>query len=62
MRSRDRSVGIETDYGLDVQEIGGSLAGRVKRFFSSPQRPDRLWAHPASYPMATGGFFPVSDH
>jgi hypothetical protein len=27
------------------------------RFFSFPRRRDRFWAHPASYPMGTGGFF-----
>jgi hypothetical protein len=27
-------------------------------FFSSPPRPDRLWAHPASYPMGHGCYLP----
>jgi hypothetical protein len=27
-------------------------------FFSSPPRPDRLWCHPTSYPMSTGGADP----
>jgi hypothetical protein len=52
--SRDSSVGTVTGYKLDGL---GSIPGSV-RFFSSPQRPDRLWAHPASYPMGTGGSFP----
>jgi hypothetical protein len=28
------------------------------RFSRSPRRPDRLWAHPASYPMGNGDSFP----
>jgi hypothetical protein len=36
-RSRDSSVGIATGYWLDGQ---GSIPGRGKRFFSTPQRPD----------------------
>jgi hypothetical protein len=35
----------------------GQLVADV-RIFSSPRRSDRLWAHPASYPMGTGGSFP----
>jgi hypothetical protein len=26
--------------------------------FSSPPRPERLWAHPASHPVGTRGSFP----
>jgi hypothetical protein len=37
--SRGSSVGVVTGYGLDVP---GSIPGSA-RFFSSPQRPDRLW-------------------
>jgi hypothetical protein len=44
IRSRNSSVGIATDYGLHVR---GSITGRGKRFFSSPQRPD--------YPVDTAG-------
>jgi hypothetical protein len=40
---RDSSVGIETGYGLDGQS---SIPAEV-RFFSSPQRPDRLWGQPS---------------
>jgi hypothetical protein len=43
-KSRDNSVGMVTGYGMDRQ---GSTLGRVKRFFSSPQRPDRLWGAPS---------------
>jgi hypothetical protein len=38
-RSRDSSVGTVTGYGLD----GRSSIPGVARFFSSPQRPNRLW-------------------
>jgi hypothetical protein len=34
-------VGNATSYELDGR---GSIPGRAKRFFSSPQRPDRLWS------------------
>jgi hypothetical protein len=43
-RSRDSSVGIVMGDGLDDR---GSIPGRGKLYFSSPQRPDRLSAHPA---------------
>jgi hypothetical protein len=48
------SVGIATGYEMDDR---GSIPGRGKSFFSSPQRPDLLWAYPASYSMGTGGCF-----
>jgi hypothetical protein len=38
-RIRDSSVSISTGYGLGGP---GSIPG-VQKFFSSPQRPDRLW-------------------
>jgi hypothetical protein len=50
----DSSVGIATSHQLD----GSSLIPSTARFFSSPDHPDQLWGHPASYPMATGGSFP----
>jgi HKD family nuclease len=34
----DSSVGIATDYEIDGR---GSIPGRVKKFFCSPQRPKR---------------------
>jgi hypothetical protein len=43
-RSRDISVSIDS-YRLDVR---GSLSGRSKIFFSTPQRPDGLWG-PCSF-------------
>jgi hypothetical protein len=42
--SLDSSVGIATDYGMDDRD---SIPGRVKRYFSSPWRPDRLWSPPS---------------
>jgi hypothetical protein len=49
------SIGIRAGFALDGQ---GSIAGRGDKFFSSPQRPDRLWAQPPSYTMDTGSSFP----
>jgi hypothetical protein len=40
--SRNNSVSIATDCGLDGS---GSILSMAK-FFSSPQRPDRFWAYP----------------
>jgi hypothetical protein len=49
------SVGIATGNGLNGQ---GSIPGREKKCFSTPQRPDGLWALTTSYPMGTKGSFP----
>jgi hypothetical protein len=51
------SVGIATMLrsgrsGFDSRGLGGW------EFFSSPQCPERLYAHSASYPMGTRGSFP----
>jgi hypothetical protein len=46
MRSRNSSVGIATDYGLDGR---GSIPGRGKRFLPIPQRPDQLWGPPSLF-------------
>jgi hypothetical protein len=42
LESRDGSFGIAMGYGLDGRRIW--FPGRDKGFFSSPQRPDQLWA------------------
>jgi hypothetical protein len=42
--NQDISVGIAMGYGLESR---GSISGRVKRFVSSSQRPDRLWNPPS---------------
>jgi hypothetical protein len=44
-RSRDRVVGITTDYGLDGRGVGVRVPVR-SRMFSSPRRPDRFWGPP----------------
>jgi hypothetical protein len=44
-----------TDYGLDDR---GSIPDRDRRFFSSLSFQTGSGAHPASYPMGTGRFFP----
>jgi hypothetical protein len=54
---RDSAVGIATGYGLD--DRGVEIRVLVEsRMFSSPYRPDRLWAHLASYQIDTWGSFP----
>ena len=47
---RDSSVGVTIRYGLDGPglNLGGGEIFRT--------RPDRPWAHPASYTMGTGSF------
>jgi hypothetical protein len=53
--SRDSSVSIVTDYGLDDR---GSILGRGREFSSSPCVQTGSGAHPASCPMGTAGSFP----
>jgi hypothetical protein len=52
--SRDISVGIAMGYGLDCR---ASIPCRSK-FFSSPQRPDRLWRPHTFLSNSIGGSFP----
>jgi hypothetical protein len=52
--SRDSVVGIATGYGLDNREVGVRVPVG-SRISSSSRRPDGSGAHPASYPMGTGG-------
>jgi hypothetical protein len=54
-KGRDSSVGIATGYELDCR---GSIPGRGKRFFSPPQRPDRLWGPPSLLPNGYRGLVP----
>jgi hypothetical protein len=53
--SRDSSVGIATDYRLDDR---GSIPGGAGNFFLRHRVQSGSGAHPTSYPMGTGGFFP----
>jgi hypothetical protein len=54
---RNSVVGIATGYELN--DIGvGVRVPVVCRIFSSQHSQDRLWGHPTSYPMGTGGSFP----
>jgi hypothetical protein len=53
--NQDSSVAAATGYGMDDR---GLILGRVKRFFSTSQRPDRLWIPQAPYPMGTRFCFP----
>jgi len=46
--SRNISVTLRCATGWMIE---GSSPGRGWDCFSSPQRPDRLWGHSASYPM-----------
>jgi hypothetical protein len=55
--SRDSSVGIATGYGLDDGWVG-VLVPVGPKIFSSPLVQTGSQAHPASYPMGTGGSFP----
>ena len=42
----------------EQQKNRGLIAGRCKRFLSSPQPTYGLWVHPASYVMDTSGTVP----
>jgi hypothetical protein len=49
---------IQSATGYELNDRG-SIPGRDKRFFSSPQCPYRLCtAHPVSYPVGSGVSFP----
>jgi hypothetical protein len=54
-RSRNSSVDISTGYELDGR---GSIPVTVKIFFSSPQRPDRIWDLPSLLSNGYRGLFP----
>jgi hypothetical protein len=54
--SRDSSVGIATDYGLDDKEVEVRISVWARFCLFSAQTVS--WTHPASYPMGTGGSFP----
>jgi hypothetical protein len=56
--SRNSSVVIATGYGLEGL---GSIPGRGKIFLSSITSQTVSGAHPASYPMRSGGSFPEGN-
>jgi hypothetical protein len=56
--SRGRSGSIVSDYGLDDR---GSIPGGAEDFCSSPCVQTGSGAHPASYPIGTGGPFPGGE-
>jgi hypothetical protein len=53
--SRGSSVSIVSDYGLDDRAIGVRFPTGAEDFSSSPCVQSGSGAHPASYPMGTGG-------
>jgi hypothetical protein len=53
--SRGSSVGLAKGYEMDGQ---GSISGRDKRSFFTPQRPDRLWGPHSLLPNGYRGSFP----
>jgi hypothetical protein len=56
--SRDSSVGIATGYGLDDRMIGIRFPARAGNFSLRYHVQNGSGAHPASYPIGTGGSFP----
>jgi hypothetical protein len=54
---RDSVVGIATCYRLDDRGVGAQVPVGV-RIFTFPNRPDRLWGPPTSYPTGTRGSLP----
>jgi hypothetical protein len=60
IESRDSSVGIATDYGLDDRMFGVQIPAGAENF-SLPHRVQTgFGVHPSSYPMGTRGSFPGS--
>jgi hypothetical protein len=57
-RSRGSSGSIMSDYGLDDRAIEVRSPTGAEDFSSSPCVQTGSGAHPASYPMGTGGSFP----
>jgi hypothetical protein len=55
--SRESAVRIVIGYRLEGRGVGVRVPIGA-RFLSHPRRPNGPGAHPASYPMGTGGYFP----
>jgi hypothetical protein len=62
--SRDSSVGIALGYGLDDRGSRVQFPVGAGKFSIHHRVPNGSGAHPASYPMGTGGSFPggKADH
>jgi hypothetical protein len=58
--NRSSSVSIVSDYGLDDRAIEVRSSKEAEDFSSSPYVQTGSGAHPASYPIGTGGPFPGS--
>jgi hypothetical protein len=56
---RDRSVGIALGYGLDVRGSRFWFLAGARNFSLHHRVQNGSGAHPASYPMVTGGSFSV---
>jgi hypothetical protein len=57
-KSRDGSVGIAPGYGLDDRGSGVRFSAGTGNFSLHHRVQNDSGAHPASYPMGTGGSFP----
>jgi hypothetical protein len=58
IKSRDSSVGIELDYGLDDRGSRVRFPAVAGNFSLHHRVQNGSGAHPVSYPMGTEGFFP----
>jgi hypothetical protein len=56
-KSRDSSVGIALDYGLDDRDSGVRYPTGAGNFSLSHRVQNGSGAHPASYPLCTRGSF-----
>jgi hypothetical protein len=56
--SRDSSVGIALGYGLDDRGSTVRFLAGAGNFYIHHRVQNGSGAHPASYPMGTGGSFP----
>jgi hypothetical protein len=57
VKSRDSSVGIALDYGLDDRGSRVRFPAGVGNFSLHHRVQNGSWAHPASYPVGTRGCF-----